>query len=39
METKHWVGIVVIFVIGYFVGAKFPHFAGGIVGTVPSVSP
>ncbi len=39
MEIKHWVFLVIIFIVGYFVGSKFPGGVGAIKGTIQSVSP
>lgn len=38
MKAHHWIALVVIFVIGYFVGVKWPHASSAITGAVPSVS-
>lgn len=30
MNTKHWIGAVVLLVVGYFIGTKYPNFWQGI---------
>lgn len=39
MQAKHYLFLAIIFIIGYFVGIKFPGIGGKITGTVQSVSP
>jgi Ni,Fe-hydrogenase I cytochrome b subunit len=38
MKAYHWVALVVLFAIGYFVGTKWPSVGTKIIGSVPSVS-
>jgi hypothetical protein len=30
MSTKHYVGAIVLLVVGYFVGVKYPNFWQGV---------
>lgn len=39
METRHWVFLLIVFVVGYFVGVKFPSAGSSISGIIPSVTP
>jgi hypothetical protein len=39
MNMKHWLLLLVVFAVGYFIGIKFPMVGNKIVGAVPSVSP
>lgn len=39
METKHYLFLLAVFAVGYFVGVKFPGAGQKVVGTVQSVSP
>jgi hypothetical protein len=32
MTTKHWIGAVVLLVVGYYVGTKYPAFWQNIPG-------
>lgn len=32
MTTKHWIGAVVLLVVGYFIGTKYPNFWQGVTG-------
>lgn len=38
MKTHHWIALVVVFAVGYFVGIKWPGTGNSIIGAVPSVS-
>lgn len=39
MLAKHWIMLLVVLIVGYFIGVKFPGTGNKIVGAVPSVSP
>jgi hypothetical protein len=26
MQAKHWIGVLVLLVVGYFIGSKYPQF-------------
>lgn len=32
MKTHHWIGAVVLLVVGYLVGTKYPNFWQGLGG-------
>ena len=39
MTAKHYLFLLAVFVVGYFVGIKFPGAGSKVIGAVPSVSP